>query len=98
MHSKQAGRQEGRFSRLYCVRDSRYVSLAHACGGRSVHVFSRAASQGDDAVVGYLRYCREQGMNYKSEIHDQLQGGLYTYKVGAWVCVRVWRQEGGQGS
>jgi hypothetical protein len=41
----------------------------------------RAATQGDEAVAGYLRYCREQGMNYKMEIHDQLQGGLYTYKV-----------------
>lgn len=30
--------------------------------------------------MGYLRFCREQGMNYKAEIEDQLLGGLYTYK------------------
>lgn len=38
-------------------------------------VVGLTASQGDEAVIGYLRYCREQGYDYKTEIEDQLQVG-----------------------
>lgn len=57
-----------------------------------------AVTEGDESVIGYLRYCREQGMSYKAEITDMLQGGLYTYKdkVQAIMQVRgmAWRGRG----
>jgi hypothetical protein len=48
-------------------------------------------------VVGYLKYCREQGMNYKTEITDQLAGGLYTYKDKVAATIQVKREGGREG-
>jgi hypothetical protein len=48
-------------------------------------------TEGDESVIGYLRYCREQGMNYKAEITDMLQGGLYTYKDKVQAIMQVGR-------
>lgn len=50
---------------------------------------TRAVSEGDESVIGYLKYCREQGMNYKAEITDMLQGGLYTYKDKVQAIMQV---------
>lgn len=47
------------------------------------------ASEGDESVIGYLRYCREQGMSYKAEITDMLQGGLYSYKDKVQAIMQV---------
>lgn len=46
-------------------------------------------TEGDETVIGYLKYCREQGMNYKAEITDMLQGGLYTYKDKVQAVMQV---------
>lgn len=46
-------------------------------------------TEGDESVIGYLKYCREQGMNYKAEITDMLQGGLYTYKDKVQAIMQV---------
>lgn len=46
-------------------------------------------TEGDESVIGYLKYCREQGMNYKAEITDMLQGGLYSYKDKVQAIMQV---------
>lgn len=53
---------------MLCVAGKSDVSVCVCCV-----VWGLSASQGDEAVIGYLRYCREQGYDYKTEIEDQLQ-------------------------
>ena len=60
-----------------------YIELTHP------PTFLYTATEGDESVIGYLKYCREQGMNYKAEITDQLAGGLYTYKDKVATMVQV---------